>query len=128
MTEAVTVPARSEMIVRGKVTNKAILKEDLCVIEPMANVYEDGQCVAKSLIHGKQTVPLRMMNLTNEAQTISPGFQVATASPVSEVRKVITSDNLLKGEPVPDHLQDLYKRTIHGLNKEQQKQVAKLLT
>ena len=128
MAETVTVPARSEMIVIGKVSDKAILKEDLCMIEPTANVYENGQCVAKSLIHGKQTVPLRMMNLTNEAQTISPGVQVATASPVSEVRKVNTSDNLLKSESVPDHLQDLYKRTIHGLNKEQQKQVAKLLT
>ena len=73
-------------------------------------------------------MPLRMMNLTNETQTISPGVQVATASPVSEVRKVNTSDNLLKSESVPDHLLDLYKRTIHGLNKEQQKQVAKLLT
>ena len=128
MAETVTVPARSEMIVMGKVSDKAIIKEDLCVIEPTVNVYEIGQCVAKSLIHGKQTVPLRMMNLTNEAQTISPGVQVATASPVSEVRKVNTSDNLLKSESVPDHLQDLYKRTIHGLNKEQQKQVAKLLT
>ena len=73
-------------------------------------------------------MPLRMMNLTNEAQTISPGVQVATASPVSEVRKVNTSDNLLKSESVPDHLQDLYKRTIHGLNKAQQTQLAKLLT
>ena len=48
MAETVTVPARSEMIVRGKVSNKAILKEDLCVTEPTANVYENGQCVAKS--------------------------------------------------------------------------------
>ena len=95
------------------------------MVEPTINVYENGQCVAKSLIHGKQTVPLRIMNLTNEAQTISPGVQVAIASPVSEVRKVHTSENVLQRDAVPDHLQDLYKRAVHGLSKEQQKQVAK---
>ena len=127
ISETVTVPARSEMIVSGKVADKGILKEDLCVIEPTEKAYENGQCIAKSLIHGKQAVPLRMMNLTNEAQTISHGVQVATASPVSEVRKVETNGNSTKKEVVPEHLQDLYRRTIEGLNKEQGQQVARLL-
>ena len=109
ISETVTVPARSEMIVSGKVADKGILKEDLCVIEPTEKAYENGQCIAKSLIHGKQAVPLRMMNLTNEAQTLSSGVQVATASPVSEVRKVETNDNSTKKEVVPGHLQDLYR-------------------
>ena len=125
--ETVTVPARSEMIVSGKVADKGILKEDLCVIEPTEKAYENDQCIAKSFIHGKQAVPLRMMNLTNEAQTLSSGVQVAIASPVSEVRKVETNGNSTKKEVVPEHLQDLYRRTIEGLNKEQGQQVARLL-
>ena len=110
-----------------KVSDKGILKEDLCVIEPTEKAYENGQCIAKSLIHGKQSVPLRMMNLKNEAQTISSGVQVATASPVSEVRKVKASGNSTKKEVVPDHLHYLYRQTIEGLNKEQGQQVARLL-
>ena len=68
------------------------------------------------------------MNLTNEAHTINPGVQVAIASPVTEVRRVKTSDNSVINETVPEHLQDLYKRTVDGLNKEQQRQVARLLS
>ena len=126
--EKVTVPARAEVIVPGKVSDKGILKEDLCVIEPKEKIYENGQCIAKSLVHGKQALPLRIMNLTNEAHTINPGVQVAIASPVTEVRRVKTSDNFVINETVPEHLQDLYKLTVDGLNKEQQRQVARLLS
>ena len=38
-----------------------------------------------------------------------------------------TNGNSTKKEVVPDHLQDLYRRTIEGLNKEQGQQVARLL-
>ena len=51
--EKVTVPARAEVKVPGKVSDKRILKEDLCVIEPTEKIYENGQCIAKSLVHGK---------------------------------------------------------------------------
>lgn len=88
VTEKISVPARSEVIVSGEVSDKGILEEDLCIIESTEKAFESGQCVAKSLAHGKQKLPLRMMNLTNEELTISQGTPVAIASPVSEVRRV----------------------------------------
>ena len=63
----------------------------------------------------------------NFSLLLSSGVQVATASPVSEVRKVETNGNSTKKEVVPEHLQDLYRRTIDGLNKEQGQQFARLL-
>ncbi|MCG8046017.1 MAG: RNase H-like domain-containing protein, partial [Candidatus Thiodiazotropha endolucinida] len=128
LTEKVSVPARSEVIVPGKVSEKGILKEDLCIIEPTPKAFESGQCVAKSLVHGKQTLPLRMMNLTNEEQIISEGTTVATASPVLDVRKAKVSDETCKNGTVPEHLTDLYERAIEGLTGEQRHQVAKLLS
>ena len=86
--ENVSIPARSEVIVSGKVSDKGILKENLSIIEPTEKAFERGQCIAKSLVHGKQTLPLRMINLTNDDQIISQGTTVAIASPVVEVRKI----------------------------------------
>ena len=128
VTEKVSVPARSEVIVSGKVSEKGILKGDLCIIEPTAKAFESGQSVAKSLIHGKQMLPLKMMSLTNEEQIINEGTTIATASPVMDMTKVKPSVDKCGKDTVPEHLSDLYQRTVDGLTGDQRHQVAKLLS
>ena len=128
--EKIEVPARSEVLVQGKVPVKDVLKEDLCLIEPIEKAFETEKCIAaKSLVHGSQSIPLRMMNLTNEVQTVYPGTHVATASPVTEVQKLKSKSKCVRDNvKVPAHLRDLYTRTIAGLNLDQQRQVANLLS
>ena len=128
--EKIEVPARSEVLVQGKVPVKDVLKEDLCLIEPIEKAFETGKCIAaKSLVHGRQSIPLRMMNLTNEVHTVYPGTHVATASPVTEVQKLKSKSKCVRDNvKVPEHLRDLYTRTIAGLNLDQQRQVANLLS
>ncbi|MCG7879813.1 MAG: RNase H-like domain-containing protein, partial [Candidatus Thiodiazotropha endolucinida] len=130
VSEKVTIPARSELILPGKVSEKAILKENLCLIEPTDKLLEKGTVLgAKSLTHGRQDLPIRIMNLTNECQTIYEGTHVATASPVTEVQKLKPDLTITKTSiTVPDHLQDLYTRTCIDLNPEQQHEVAKLIS
>ena len=71
-------------------------------------------------------LPIRVMNMTDEYCNIYSGTNTATASPVTEVQKVKTSvcEN---NRQVPDHLKDLYQKTVEGMDKGQQRQVAKLL-
>ena len=99
----------------------------LCIIEPSERFMENGSAlVAKTLIHSQGKVPIRVMNVTDEYCNIYSGTNIARASPVSEVQKVKTSacENT---KQVPGHLKDLYQKTVEGMNKGQQRQVAKLL-
>ena len=62
------------------------------------------------------------MNVKDDYCNIYSGTNIATASLVTEVQKVKSSkceDNRL----VPEHLNDLYKKAVEGMNKGQQKQV-----
>ena len=66
------------------------------------------------------------MNVTDEYCNIYSGTNIARASPVTEVQKVKTSA-CENNRQVPDHLKDMYQKTVEGMNKGQQRQVAKLL-
>lgn len=71
-------------------------------------------------------MPVRLMNLADEPCSIYAGTNIATASSVTKVQKV-NSGTLVKCTLVPDHLTDLYERTVIGMDGEQWKQVANLL-
>ena len=99
----------------------------LCIVEPSESFIEKGSAlVAKTLTHSQVKLPIRVMNVTDDYCNIYSGTNIATASSVTEVQKVKSSkceDNRL----VLEHLSDLYKKTVEGMNKGQQKQVARLL-
>jgi len=126
--ERTEVPARAEIIVQGTIQSKGLGKETLCLIEPEQKMYlEDGPIVAKTLVRGEQQIPLRVMNLSNETQTVHPGTHIATASQVTEVEPVALNVKRPCSRNVPAHLQDLYERTAEGLDPKQRKDVASLL-
>ena len=115
------------MLIEGKLEDMRIGPKELCIVEPKG--YLDGSnqlLVARTLVYGCVTPPIRVMNITNEEQTLHPGANVATISPVCRIQNVkdVTSTN--KGK-VPEHLQDLFDRTTEGMDHQQQDQVAKFL-
>ena len=127
VSKKVQIPPMTEMLIEGKLEDRRIGPKELCIIEPKG--YSDGSnqlLVARTLIYGCVTPPIRVMNITNEEQTLHPGANVATISPVCRIQNVkdVTSTNNGK---VPEHLQDLFDRTTEGMDHQQQDQVAKLL-
>ena len=65
------------------------------------------------------------MNDTDEPQIIRKNTNIATLSPVCEVKRHCIRP--AKQENVPEYLKDLYERTVVGMTKEQKAEIAKLL-
>ena len=82
--------------------------------------------VAKNLTYSQNTVPVRLMDVSDEMCSIYPGTNIASACPVIEVQKVRSKATTI-GKAVPDNLADLYQRTAEGMSSSQQKRVAHLL-
>ena len=125
--DRIQIPPRSEKIIQAKMSDSTFEEGKLCIIEPAQSFLEKGMAlVAKSLAYSQKEIPVRIMNISDEVCQIFPGTNIAEASSVVEVRTVKSETS--KPKHVPSHLSDLYQRTIEGMNKEQQKKVANLLT
>ena len=66
------------------------------------------------------TVPVRMMNLSLEPQTIKKGTHLTSCEPIISVfRKYGFHPLCDTGEQLPEQVQKLYERSIVNLNNEQ---------
>ena len=97
----IEIPSRSEVIIEGKVHMPILRKNDLAVVEPTKQSFITGKgIVAKALVHTKDTVPLRLMNLGYESEKVYTGTHVANLSLVSSVHSMeqqeSTSSTLVK--------------------------------
>ena len=127
VSEKVHIPAMTEMIIDGKVENSQIHPKGLCIIEPKDQTNGTSELlVARTLCYFNESNPIRVMNITDEDKILYPGTNVATISAVSsveDVQKVSTSYN----KQVPEHLEDLFNRTVMDMDTKQRREVAKLL-
>ncbi|CAC5366411.1 unnamed protein product [Mytilus coruscus] len=89
-TESVTIPARSEIVVSGKVclTEGQTLSTNDVLVEASENKGKDYILTARSIVKSNVSKPVRLMNVENEANTIFPGTIIAQ----------ITSDKLSRSE------------------------------
>ncbi|CAC5380851.1 unnamed protein product [Mytilus coruscus] len=74
-TESVTIPARSEIVVSGKVClpeGQTLPKNDV-LVEASENKGKDYILTARSLVKSNDSIPVRLMNVENEAKNIFPG-------------------------------------------------------
>ena len=125
--DMIQIPPRSEKIIQGKMIESTLENGRLCMIEPSDNFLKKGKAmVAKTLTYSQNTVPVRLMNVSDETCSIYPGTNIANACSVTEVQKVRSKATPV-GKAVPDHLADLYQRTVEGMSSSQQKRVAHLL-
>ena len=123
--EDVNIPAMSEKIIQGKVVDTIGQTNDLFLIEQADVVRETVGIVAKTLVQGSNCVPLRIMNISDEPQEIRKGANLANMSPVCEVKSHCNKP--VKLANVPEHLKDLYERTVIGMDTKQCNSVARLL-
>ena len=129
VSEKVVVPARSETIIQGTVNTPIIRQKDLGLIEPTDKPLVKGNSlVAKALVSTRDKVPLRIINLDDDRHDIFPGAHVVNLSFVEKVNPIrAQTQNLPYSKHIPDHMKDLYERSIQGLTSEQSKEVAELL-
>ena len=110
--ETVKVPPMSEMIIPGETCAASHLMQG--IIEGHDRPLCDGNVVVARVVlnPAQETLPLRVINLSGEPQTLYKGTDVATCQPVSHVSEQdleldsSSSRNNVTSE-LPDHLQSL---------------------
>lgn len=123
LSNTVTIPPKSELITDGTLTtpflghglvetSKGFLEKDPEIL------------VARALIAPQNyRIPLRLINLSDEAKIVTSTTKVGKICKVTEV----LDDPLGKDEALDPLLQELYERSIEGLSGEQAEKVKQLL-
>ncbi|XP_053404925.1 uncharacterized protein LOC128558755 [Mercenaria mercenaria] len=127
LSEQVVIPAETEMITKGMVTESGIKRIGWGLIEASDTFRELGQgMVARTLVRADKMVPVRIANFSKQPQTFYPGTNVATICKIDRVEGEGTHNN--KNNILPEHLQNLYERSTSGMATENKQKVKELLT
>ncbi|CAB4003291.1 Hypothetical predicted protein [Paramuricea clavata] len=132
-TEKAVIPPRSESVIRGSLTEE--VASSWGSVEPIksANAPRDVLAAGTSLnLRCPTSLPVRIMNLSDNARRIIKGKHVANFEPVEyaideELGSRRTDYEESEASDVPAHLVDLYERSKSNLSEEQSKQLKNLL-
>ncbi len=132
---SVTLPPRSESVVPARVEKPQAgdVPGRWGILESRAAgvAYSQGLLVGRSLVElGQPTIPVRVMNLTDQERRVRKGADIATCEIVQSVLKTneVTSSVLeARDVELPGHLKELYGRSTTGLNPGEQEQVLNFL-
>ena len=81
LAEQTVIPAMSEVVVKGKVTDPGIKRFKEGIIEPSERFLElDRGSVAKSLVTIDEYIPLRIGNFSEVPNILRPGTNIAKSS------------------------------------------------
>ena len=130
LADNVCIPPASEVITMCNVVPPLFEKvPEVGLIEPSYQFVEsDRALVARAVVIGSKVAPVRMMNLSDQAHTIYKGTLVANLLPVDDVcARVQEHKNSDKRQRLPDHIKDLYERTVKGMDSKNAKMIRKLL-
>ena len=131
--KTVTIPARCQMIITGK--TKLHNKGSEMILEPSKRfVQKKGLLVAKTVCEPKGvSVCVRVCNVMNEPMVIYKNTHLGvlcnaeTVSVVQSREPAYVNRVQVSQNTVPDHLIDLYDRSVSELPKQHHKKVAQLL-
>jgi hypothetical protein len=82
------IPARCETVVMARLG--APLRATNILIEPSQKCPQDGLFIARALVRARPTVPVRVMNVTNQDQVLKEGTTIGhrqtalSAAPIDE--------------------------------------------
>ncbi|KAL5012144.1 hypothetical protein ScPMuIL_010695 [Solemya velum] len=116
LSETVTVPARSEIIVKGSVPSLKGQKinGELGVVEPHEKlVSSDRGLVARTLVKRGEVVPMRIMNLSSEPSVLYQGTTIGSLSPIDKV--LDSEEPHQQDHDLPDHLEDLQREKAKAM-------------
>ena len=80
----------------------------------------------------QKNIPVRVVNLSSSRKKLSKGTEIAVCEPVACITPMLVRSNkgkqvTSKVDLIPEHLHDLYEKSVDGLNKEQSAEVASSL-
>ena len=127
--EKLTVPPQSDAIAMCSVKDShgdIVHDVGIGIVEPSDTfVKSDRGLVARTLADVKTEVPVRIMNVSDDAQQLEQGTIVAQYSPVSEVFDTVVA--VTEHQDVPDYLHDLFEKAKGNLNSKQTETVRQFL-
>lgn len=117
----VTVPPRSELVVEGQIraSSDGGLPTKAGLIEP-SEKFQNSCMLAKTLVRRQDTIPLRIMNISDDSKTIYPGTVVGKLHAVDEVLSLVSEGNrdLDVDRELPAHLQELFISSTSHIDKD----------
>lgn len=132
--ETISIPPKSEMVCPGQVLDLPKFPQIPLLIEPCAKFQDSGRAlVARSVVNSSEKIPVRLMNVSGQSQTIFKNTVVGMTFPVKEIIMTETEgsvNHVMPGEReevLPEHLQELFDRTRPELSAEQTAQVKNIL-
>ena len=134
--ERVDVPPRSETVVTAKVEGTlGAAKWGLVEAGATTCRAADGVLIRRALVNlESEFIPLRLMNVSDSPHRIKKGTELAICEPVCGVSiSEEVGDGLgnvkrtQAGTKLPDHVRELYEKSIIGLDENQKKMLFNLL-
>ncbi|XP_033739317.1 uncharacterized protein LOC117326704 [Pecten maximus] len=128
--EKITIPGKSEMVIAGELRSPSgehMNSESLLIEGADSFLKNDKALVARSLVCYETTVPVRLMNLQEDPQTVYPGTNIARASPVTSVIETTSSSSCAPSGELREDLHQLLQRSKEHLTPEQSNKVKSLL-
>ena len=128
----VVIPPRAELLVEGKVCADPDggLPSKAGLVEPSDKFLKsDTGILARALVRRQDTVPLRIMNLSDSSKTIYPGTVVGEFSQVEEIVSLVPEPDI-SSQPnieMPAHLTELYDKCTRGLDEDRKLKAKHLL-
>jgi len=128
--QTVTLPPHSESLVPVRIEGLQSTKQKWGILEPGGDGLHSvtGVMAGRTLVDLEQpTVPIRVLNLSEKEQRIKSGVAVATCASVQSVLSKDGGTAAPSKQVLPDHLRDLYQRSVDGLDPARETQVCTLL-
>ena len=143
--DTVSIPARSEMIIKGKLENSTV-KPNFGIISRLETNRIDNILVGNTLVELKDTntgLPVRILNPSEEDVIVKKGLVLAKLEEAVEIlpfeNKGLKCDNALSADKsikvnnvsvkkeLPGHLKELYDNSAENLNLEEKNKLYELL-
>jgi len=130
VSETTTIQPQSEMIVAGAPIEKTL--QTVGIIEPALRfITQNNFLAAKETVNpSNKLVPLRVINITDRPITVHKDAVAAFFEPadVLSYSEQSSDDDHNFISSMPEHMTDLYQRSIQHLSEDQQSTVFKLLS
>ena len=125
---SVDLPPHSESLATVKILGRCADRR--CgILEPDGSHSIDGVMTGRTLVDLQQpTIPVRILNISDEEKRIKKGTSIAVCEPVHSVLSLREDTGYRQPAPdLPPHLRELWQATSHDLTPAQRIQVRNLL-
>jgi hypothetical protein len=126
----VSIPPRSEVIIQGKVCLPDGLDPPKCdgIVEPICKeIINKSTLTARAMVRPRENVPVRLMNVSEEAKVLHTGTVVGQLTDIGQVQQESLNDDILASKGLHKDLADLLSKSESELTPEQRQKANQFL-